>query len=418
MVQVEGLLDPPNVDLVVDSISQANADGASLVVLQISAQGATGTGVNRAVEAILRSRVPVAAWVGPSGGGASGAAALLFAAASVASVSPGSSVGAAVPERLDTPSSPSARRTEVELIALAAKRNRPAAGGVRLAQERLSPKQAQEAGVSDSTIPTVGEFIVSLDGKSVATADGSVTLSTAKVVGEGNARRRQPNQEVRFIGLGLVPRAVHTLTTPSIAYMLLVVGASLILFEFFAVSIGIAGCVGALSLIGAFIGFANLPVHWWAIGLLFLAVVAFGVDVQAGSFGFWSVAGTIALIAGSVTLYGGSSALEPAWWVIALVCLGTIVFMLGGMTSIVRSRFSTPTIGREELVGEMGTAAVAVAPDGVVDVRGARWRARTNRATPIKAGDPIRVVSVEGLVLEVEPESGGARDYRERARNH
>jgi membrane-bound serine protease (ClpP class) len=50
-------------------------------------------------------------------------------------------------------------------------------------------------------------------------------------------------------------------------------------------------------------------------------------------------------------------------------------------------------------------------------IRGARWRARTNRATPIAAGDPVKVVSVEGLVLEVEPPEGGAQDYRDRARN-
>jgi membrane-bound serine protease (ClpP class) len=68
------------------------------------------------------------------------------------------------------------------------------------------------------------------------------------------------------------------------------------------------------------------------------------------------------------------------------------------------------------MVGEMGTAEVAIDPDGVVVIREARWRARTNRATPIAAGEPCRVVSVEGLVLEVEPETGGAIDYRDRAR--
>ena len=65
------------------------------------------------------------------------------------------------------------------------------------------------------------------------------------------------------------------------------------------------------------------------------------------------------------------------------------------------------------MIGEMGTAVVDVDPDGVVRVRDAQWRARTNRATPIKAGDAIRVVEVDGPMLEVEPEAGGARDYRE-----
>jgi membrane-bound serine protease (ClpP class) len=87
------------------------------------------------------------------------------------------------------------------------------------------------------------------------------------------------------------------------------------------------------------------------------------------------------------------------------------------MTAMVRSRFSTPTVGREGMIGEEGTAEVAVSPDGVVMIRGARWRARTNRATPIAAGEPVRVVAVEGLVLEVEPPEGGAEDYRERSRN-
>jgi membrane-bound serine protease (ClpP class) len=69
------------------------------------------------------------------------------------------------------------------------------------------------------------------------------------------------------------------------------------------------------------------------------------------------------------------------------------------------------------MIGEDGVAEVPVDPDGVVLIRGARWRARTNRATPIEAGDPVRVVAVEGLVLEVEPPEGGAVDYRDRARS-
>ncbi|MCZ7528228.1 MAG: hypothetical protein M5U14_18760 [Acidimicrobiia bacterium] len=82
------------------------------------------------------------------------------------------------------------------------------------------------------------------------------------------------------------------------------------------------------------------------------------------------------------------------------------------MTAMIRARFSTPTVGREGMVGETGEAEVDVAPDGVVRVRGALWRARTNRATPIRAGDRVRVVEVVGLVLEVEPEEGGARESR------
>jgi len=67
-------------------------------------------------------------------------------------------------------------------------------------------------------------------------------------------------------------------------------------------------------------------------------------------------------------------------------------------------------------VGRVGSAEVPVDPDGIVMIDGARWRARTNRATPIAAGDPVRVAEIQGLVLEVEPEDGGAEDYREKYR--
>jgi membrane-bound serine protease (ClpP class) len=97
---------------------------------------------------------------------------------------------------------------------------------------------------------------------------------------------------------------------------------------------------------------------------------------------------------------------------VVAVVSGTVVLMVAGMPAAVRARFSTPTIGRESMVGEMGQALAAVDPEGTVEVRGARWKARTNRATPVAAGDAVRVVGIDGLLLEVEPESGGARDSR------
>jgi membrane-bound serine protease (ClpP class) len=187
-------------------------------------------------------------------------------------------------------------------------------------------------------------------------------------------------------------------------------------FEFYTCGIGLAGLVGAVAMIGGLVGFSHLPVHWWAAGLLMVSVFGYSVDVQAGGLGVWTGIASLTLIAGSLTLYGGSSQLDPPWWVLLIVVVGTALFMLGAMTAVVRSRFSTPTVGREGMLGELGEAEVDVAPDGVVVIAGARWRARTNRATPIPAGDAVRVVAVEGLVLEVEPEEGGAEDYRERAR--
>ncbi|MFZ4515583.1 MAG: NfeD family protein [Acidimicrobiia bacterium] len=416
VIPVSGLIDPANADMILSSIRSANADRADLIVLQLDSKGATAVRPSKVVAAITNSNAPVAVWVGPSGASARGLAAELAVAAPLSGIANGAPIGPATPLRLDRPDQPNTNEVADQLAALSARNARSPESARLLARQSLGASEAVERGIIDSVQPTLGAFLVSLDGKTVQTVTGPKTLATAKVVGEGENRRTVTALQVQFRGLTLAQQVSHTLTSPSIAYLLLVTGLALIVFEFFAASIGIAGVVGAVCLLGAFVGFGHLPMNWWAVALIAFGVFGFAIDVQVGRFGVWSAVGGVAAIAGSLLLYGGSSELDPAWWVIGLVVVGLVTFMLGGMTAIVRTRFSTPTIGREALIGAMGTAEVALAPEGVVRIDGARWQARTNRATPIPAGDVIRVVSVEGFLLEVEPETGGAMDYRDRAR--
>jgi membrane-bound serine protease (ClpP class) len=409
VVQVEGLLDPPNARLVRESLDRAEARGSELVVFQLDSGGAIDIDVDELLARVDAATVPVVVWVGPSGADAKGAAAQLALAASRTVLAQGSGIGPLLPMRLDEPGKCPAAE--------------PACGGIdrddpstRHYVERVPAAEALDAGLVDDVQPTVGDVIVSLDGATLRTAAGPVKMSTAEVVQTDDGPRRRPNQAVRFSKLSVVGQLEHTLATPWVAYFLLVAGLLLVVLEFYTASIGIAGGVGALALVGSFVGFGHLPVQWWAVALLGLGVFGLTVDVQAGGTGAWTAIGGAALVAGSVTLYGGSSRLDPSWWVVALVVAGTAVFMLGAMPAMLRARFSTPTVGRGGMIGEMGEATVDVAPDGVVRVRGALWRAHTNRATPIRAGEAVRVVAVDGILLEVEPESGGARDYRERAR--
>ena len=91
------------------------------------------------------------------------------------------------------------------------------------------------------------------------------------------------------------------------------------------------------------------------------------------------------------------------WWIVLIVVLGTALWFGFAMTTIVRSRFSTQTIGRDHLIGRTGIADTAISPDGTVLLDGARWRARSTRVSGIEAGDGVAVVAVDGVVLEVDP---------------
>jgi membrane-bound serine protease (ClpP class) len=182
---------------------------------------------------------------------------------------------------------------------------------------------------------------------------------------------------------------------------LFAIGLALIIFELYTAGVGIAGLVGAGSLVLGAYGLAELPTRPGAIALLLLAAFGYAVDVQTGVPRLWTGVATVAFVIGSLTLYDG---LAMSWVTLLVGILGMTLAMVGGMPAMVRSRFSTPTIGREWMVGEAGTAVGRIAPDGVVTVHDARWRAHTNRATPVEPGEAVRVVAIDGLVLEVEPQ--------------
>lgn len=385
VVEVSGLIDPVVVDFVERSLAGAAADGSVAVVLRVDSGGAV-VGDDRFAElldAIAASPVPVAAWVGPSGATAKGDAARLVLATEVSGMAPGTSIG-------DLPDGTEGAGAGGDLPA-----------GLR--EGTLSAGEAAEAGVVDlgpEEAPVVGDFLVELPGVE------------SRVVTQGDEQRREPVTTARFARLAPLEQLFHTVASPSVAYLLLTTGLLLIVFELFTGGVGIAGGVGAVCAVLAAYGLAVLPTSALGVGLVLFAMFGFAVDVQTGVPRVWTGIGTVAFAAGSLLLF--DSPVSLSWVALVVGIVGVLLMVLGGIPAVVRSRFSTPTVGREWMVGETGEAVTPVAPDGVVRVRGAPWRARTNRATPVDAGQPVRVAAIDGLLLEVEPLEGAARDYRER----
>jgi membrane-bound serine protease (ClpP class) len=374
VLKVSGLLDPVLVSFVEREVADAAGTDVVAVVLQVNSQGAAVSDdrLDRLVDAIGSSEVPVAVWVGPSGSAAEGAATRLVAAAEVSGLSPGSrvEVTSELAEGIDL-------------------------GGRTSVGEKVGAELAADLGLVDNDAPVIGEFIVGLPGVETRVVDD----------------RTEPVTQVRFGQLDLTDQLFHTVASPPVAYLLLVIGASLLVFELFTAGVGVAGMVGAGSLVLAAYGLAVLPTNTWALVLLCLAFPAFAVDVQTGVPRFWTAVGTALLVVGSVALFAEGT---PSWITLLAGIVGTLLAMLGGMPAMVRTRFSTPTIGRDWMIGETGVAVADVDPDGIVTVRDAPWRAHTNRATPIGAGDEVRVTAIDGLTLEVEPIVGAARDHRDR----
>jgi membrane-bound serine protease (ClpP class) len=386
VIDVNGYIDRVMRDFIVKSIENAVADHSQALVIQLNSPGSLLSDRELAsLEAKIRDehRIPITVWVGGLNARAKGGAARIVGAADLVGVSKFVSIG-----------------------------NAPSRGDVEdpLVGRIYNDTGALKAKIAQVDAPVLVQFVTELDGR---TLEGKV-LDTAyptkiKDTKTGQEFTRNRPYGVRFAKIGLIERLLHMATNPSIAYLFVLIGLSLFVFEFFTGGIGIAAVVGLLSFVLGVSGLGNLPTRPLGVLLLLLAMLGFSIDIQAGTPRFWTGVGSVSLVLGSLLLYNGPRV--PIYW-IAIMTVLVILFMVNGMPTMVRTRFATPTIGRESMIGELGEAKDAVSPEGVVTINGAPWRARTNRATPIGAGEPVRVVAIDGLLLEVEPLEGAAKDHR------
>ena len=388
VLQVAGLVDPILADFVERGVDEANATpGFVGVVLELDSDGVVLDARPFAdfARRLTESRVPVTAWVG-TGAVARGGAAELVAVLPGSTMAPGAKVGEIGEQRLSRHAYGDLTEGERSV----------------LVNGTVAADRAKEIGLIERVAPTAGDHLVGLEDVKVERTKGD----------DGEVRTR-PVSRVVISKLGIWSQMLHTAASPALAYIFLCLGVGLLLFEFFTAGIGIAGVVGAGAFALSGYGLGVLPTRTWALVVLGVAAIAFAIDVQAGIPRFWTGVGTIGWVVGSIWLFDGVAA---PWISLAVGIVGLFIGMVSGMPAMVRSRFGTPTIGREWMIGTTGTASTAVDPDGLVAIDGGQWRARTNRATPLAEGDDVRVVAIDGLTLEVEPLEGGAVDYRERSR--
>ena len=117
---------------------------------------------------------------------------------------------------------------------------------------------------------------------------------------------------------------------------------------------------------------------------------------------FFGVLGTLLIVFGGLRFVDAAPQMVPMWWVVLIVVIGTALFFVFAMTTVVRARFSTQTIGREHLIGRFGEALGSIAPDGIVRIDDAEWQARSTRVSGIGAGDRVVVAGVDGITLQVD----------------
>jgi len=399
-IKVDAPIHPVSSEYIVRTLAAADREGADLVVLTLDTPGGLDTSMREIISAVLNAETPVAVWVGPSGSRAASAGFFIALAADVFAMAPGTSTGAAHPVSISLTGQGMDKTMEDKVVndaaayvrSLAEKRGRD----VRLAEDAVrkslsyTEREAVDGGLADLVAGSEEELIARLDGRAVKRFDGAErTLALAgKPVVERPMTFRQ--------------RFLLTIANPNLAYILLLIGLVGLYFEFSHPGAILPGVLGGISLLLAVFAFQILPINYVGLGLIFLAIILFVLEIKVQSFGMLAVGGIAAMIIGSLMLVKAPIAeLRPSLGFVVPVVLGFAAIVIFLLTLVFKAHLRRPVTGREGMIGETGTARTDLSPTGYVFVQGELWKAEA--ASPVRAGEKVKVVAVlDGLKILVD----------------
>ncbi|HEX2235348.1 MAG TPA: nodulation protein NfeD [Actinomycetota bacterium] len=404
LIEVSGVIDPAVADYLTARLESASEDGVHAAVIRLDTPGGLDVSMRRIIQHVLASRVPIAVWVEPRGARAASAGTFIAYAAHLLYMAEATTIGAATPVNLAGDTSPELQRKVTNDAAeyireIALERGRDPEWAERAVREgaSLGASEAVELGVADGVASSLRELLEAMDGATVETAAGPATLET------WDEARGTPSAALRFQDMNVFQKLLHAVANPEVAFLLLLAGAFGLIFEIYNPGIGLAGVLGAVSLVLGFYALSVLPTNWAGVALVAASVAFFVVDLQVAGLGVWTVGGIAALVAGGALLFSGADpAVELSPWAIAAAVAGALLFFVSVMTAALRVRLRRPITGEEAIVGLVGEAKTDIAPEGTVVTKGTLWRARTME-TGIAAGSKVKVMATEGLVLLVEP---------------
>jgi len=404
-VVVDGVISPVTLRLVESAIARAKADGAQALVIQLDTPGGLERSMRAICQRLLSAEIPVVVWVGPTGARAASAGVFITMAANVAAMAPATNIGAAHPVAVGGGvDKESMRKVENDAAAfirtIAVERGRNADWGEKAVRQSVSvtEREAVRLKVVDFIADSIPDLLTKLDGRTVKTSRGPVTLATREAV-------------AKPIEIGFRDRVLAVITDPNVAYVLMMLGTLGLIFELSTPGAILPGVIGGISLILAFFAFQSLPINFAGLLLILFAIVLFIAEVKVTSHGVLAIGGIVSMALGSLMLYDAPEVgFRVSWRVLVPTVALTAGFFLFALTLGVRAFRRRPLLGVSGLVGQTGVARGALEPEGQVSVHGEIWRAVADR--PLPDGTAVTVVDVQGLTLRVvgsDASGGGTR---------
>jgi len=432
---IKGAIGPATADYLKRGLEKAQTEAVSLIVLQMDTPGGLDVAMREIVQAIIASPIPVVTYVAPSGARAASAGTYILYASHIAAMAPGTNLGAATPVQIggfgiapedfkgddkepptlgkpikyddneiqkdkavksasETMTHKMVNDAEAYLRSLAQMHGRNPEWAAEAVRESasLSAKDALEKGVIDLMAVNIAELLKRINSKQINVLGQKRRLVTTGV-------------EVTTLEPDWRNKLLSVITDPNVAYILMLLGIYGLFFELYNPGAILPGVIGGISLLLALFAFQVLPVNYAGVGLILLGIAFMVGEAFVPSFGALGIGGLIAFIIGSVILIDTDT---PDYTVsrplIGGVSVASVVFFFWLVNTFIKIRARAVVSGREEMVGEEGYCLSNDNGKLRVYVHSETWNAQAE--VPIAPKQPIKVVGMKGLLLQVKPFEG------------
>lgn len=382
-INLTGVVDPPLAHYVEHAVTAAGRDHAAAVLVRIDTPGGLDSSMRTIIKALLASPVPVVCWVGPSGSRAASAGAFILLGCPKATMAPGTNVGAAHPVGFtgEVLSEKVTNDAAAYMRSLAERWGRNADWGEKAVRQSvsISADEALRIHVIDALAPTKADALRAIP------LDGDVT---------GRIETARP---------GVIDAALHDLIDPNLAFVFLIVGLALLVFEVFHPGAILPGLFGALLFVASLVILGMLPVNLAGFVLLLASVAFFVVALKVPGHGLPEAAAITCLVLGGLFLFDPSvpNARVSRILLVLITIKATLWFTIV-LRAAMRARRQPVKTGAHTLLGAEGVVVTALEPTGSVRVRGELWTAHVAQGS-VPEGASVKVVGRDGLTLEVSP---------------
>lgn len=416
VLHVDGIISPATSDFITRGLQQAAENGSTLAVIELDTPGGLDSSMRAIIRQILASPIPVASFVSPSGARAASAGTFILYASHIAAMTPASNLGAASPVSIGMPGADTeaqdddkgkneGKKQKSNADTLSSKATNDAAAYIRsLAQLRgrnadfaeqavlearsMSAQEALKAGVVDVVAGNMAQLLDQIDGRTVKLGNGAaVSLRTA----QADIERIEPGWRTQILSL---------LANPQVALILMMVGIYGLFFELMSPGAALPGVAGLICLLLSMYAFQLLPVNWAGVGLIAVGSAMMIGEAFLPSFGVLGVGGIIAFVLGGLFLTDtgipGFDLSVPFLIGLAVVSAG-LLMAIGVLAARVHKR--KVINGLEDMLGAVGMVTSTKGGMIYADVRGESWRVSCSEA--LSLGDKVKVVAMDGLVLQV-----------------